>query len=207
MTRIRRLVLAAAAGALVCALPACATPTASDSPGGGPGAVASPQLPDGDVIGQGTVIDVDGRVQLCLGPVRESHPPQCSGLPVTGWSWDGVEGDETSGDTRWGAYAVQGSYDGETLAVTAPPVMLALYDPMMAEDPTGGKPGAAGEDTLARVQDELPDAFGDGYLDAYLQDGWVWVDVVWDDGTWQRAVDETYGADAVIVRPALREVG
>jgi len=205
MTCIRRLVLAVAAGALVCALPACATPSPSDSAPAGSGALASPGLPAGEVIGQGTVIDADGKVKLCLGPIAESYPPQCAGLPVTGWSWDDVEGYETAGDTRWGAYAVQGAYDGESLAVTQPPVLLALYDPMMVENPTGGAPGTADEDTLVRAQEDLPDAFGDGFLDASLQDGWVWVDVVWDDGTWQRAVDETYGADAVIVRSALRD--
>ncbi len=156
-------------------------------------------------MGVGTVMDVGGSVELCLGPVAESYPPQCSGLPVQGWTWDGVEGSESSGDTTWGAYAVQGTYDGESFTVTRPPIMLALYDPMMIEDPTGGVPGTADEATLLRIQEELPAALGSSYLSSSPQDGRLWVDVVWDDGTWQRAADDDFGADVVVIRSALRE--
>ena len=150
-------------------------------------------------------MDVAGSVELCLGPVAESYPPQCSGLPVQGWTWDGVEGSEISGDSTWGVYAVHGTFDGETFTVTQPPVMLALYDPMMIEDPTGGEPGPTDEATLLGIQEELPSALGLSYLSSSPQDGRLWVDVVWDDGTWQKAADDDYGADVVVIRSALRE--
>ncbi|MCR2765175.1 hypothetical protein NQ152_16845 [Microbacterium sp. zg.B48] len=206
MTRIRRLALAVTAGALICALAACATPTPSDSSPAGSGAFASPELPDGDVIGQGTVIDADGRVRLCLGPIAESYPPQCAGLPVTGWTWEDVEGYETAGDTRWGAYAVQGTYDGESFTVTQPPVILALYDPMTSPDPTGAEPGRGIATELQAIQDELPGLLGSDLLSASVADSRLWIDVVWDDGTRQAVADAVYGEEVIVVRSALRPV-
>lgn len=187
------------------AVTACATPSASDAAPGASLESLSPAPPEGEVVGVGTVMDVAGAVELCLGPVAESYPPQCSGVPLEGWTWNAVDGAETSGETTWGAYAVQGTYDGETMSVTQPPVMLALYDPMMIEDPTGGEPGSTDEATLLGIQEELPSALGDAYLGSTPQDRRLWVDVVWDDGTWQRAADDDYGADVVVIRSALRE--
>ena len=86
------------------------------------------------------------------------------------------------------------------------PIMLALYDPMMAEDPTGGKPGNGEEADLVAIQEELPDRLGDAYLSSYPEDGWLWVDVVWDDGTWQDAADAEFGDDVVLIRSALRSL-
>ena len=183
----------------------CAAADAPGSSSPAPLGSVTPVPPAGEVSAVGTVLDAVGEPELCLGPVAESYPPQCSGIPLEGWTWDGVEGAESSGDVTWGAYAVQGTYDGEAFTVTQPPIMLALYDPMATEDPTGGEPGAGDEATLAAIQDELPDRLGDSYLSSYPQDGWLWVDVVWDDGTWQDAADAEYGPDVVIVRSALRE--
>ncbi len=183
--------------------------------GAGPGATPAPAAfgtvapvpPEDEVGAVGTVLDVGGDVQLCLGAVAESYPPQCTGLPVEGWTWDGVDGSETSGDTRWGAYAVRGTYDGATFTMTNTPVMLALYDPIAPVDPTGGEPGAGDDATLARLQDEMPDRLGDAYLGSFPQDGWLWVDVVWDDGSLQEAADAEFGDDVVVVRSALHLTG
>jgi len=200
-------------GALLagCASPADAgdSPAISQTaPGAALGSVA-PGLPDGEVMAQGTVMDVAGDVQLCLGGILESYPPQCSGtgLPIAGWSWDGVDGAETSGEITWGAYAVQGTYDGTTFTSTQAPIMLALYDPMVPDDPTNGEPGPADEATLLTVQGEIHDALGDQALSSWPQDGRLWVQVVWDDGTVQDAADATYGDDVVVIQSALHEVG
>ncbi|MGN8551822.1 UNVERIFIED_CONTAM: hypothetical protein OHV15_04450 [Microbacterium sp. SLM126] len=213
MTRHRRHLLVALSAASVLALAGCATPAGSGAPAGAldapPGASLGslwPAPPEGDVVAQGTVMDVGGDVELCLGAVAESYPPQCGGIPITNWTWDGIDGSETSGDTTWGAYAVQGTYDGEEFTVTQPPIMLALYDPMMPEDPTGGEPGAGDEETLLAIQEGLPDALDEAYLSSYPENGWLWVDVVWDDGTWQDAADADYGDDTVVIRSALRPV-
>lgn len=203
----RRFIAAAALSAAACLpLSACATEsTAGAAPESRLGSV-DPGLPDGDVIGQGTVLDDGSGPELCLGAVMESYPPQCSGLPLTGWSWDGIEGSETSGGVTWGSYAVQGRYDGTSFAVTQPPIMLALYDPMMAPDPTAGKKGTGTDSELADLQTEIHDRLGEAVFATYTADGWLWVDVAWDDGTWQDAADGEFGDGKVIIRSALREV-
>jgi hypothetical protein len=194
-----------AAGALATASVLLLVGCATASPGG---AVVwdAPSPPAGEVMAQGTVMDAGGAVELCLGPIAESYPPQCSGIPVEGWSWDGIEGWETSGDVTWGAYAVQGRYDGSSFAVTGDPVMLALYDPMAPADPTDGEPGTADDAEVADMQDALPALLGDSLLASYPENGWLWVDVVWDDGTLQDAADATYGEGAVVIRSAMRAV-
>ena len=110
----RSTVTLALLAASVLALSACATSSggSADAPPGSSLGSLDPAPPSGEVIGQGTVMDVAGEVELCLGAVMESWPPQCHGIPLDGWAWDGVEGTESSGDVTWGAYAVQGTYDG-----------------------------------------------------------------------------------------------
>jgi hypothetical protein len=55
--------------------------------------------------------------ELCLGSVAESDPPQCRGIPLEGWSWDDVDGEETSAGTTWGYYHLVGGYDGDAFTV------------------------------------------------------------------------------------------
>jgi hypothetical protein len=211
MSRHRRHLLALALGAAsILALSGCATagasPAASDAPPGHSLGSLWPAPPEGEVTAQGTVMDIGGDVELCLGPIAESYPPQCSGIPITNWTWDGVDGSETSGDTTWGTYAVQGTYDGEAFTVTQAPIMLALYDPMPLPDPTGGKKGVGTEADLLAIQEELPDILHEAYFASAPENGWLLVDVLWDDGTWQDAADDDYGPNTVIIRSALHPV-
>lgn len=60
--------------------------------------------------------------QLCLGGVEESYPPQCGGPDVVGWDWDAVDGEESANGTTWGSYTVTGTWDGEALTLTEPPI-------------------------------------------------------------------------------------
>lgn len=205
-----RMLLASAALLGLLGLAACSTepgsspaPTSSGSPAWDASGVAPPE---GRVIGTGTVLDVAGDAQLCLGAVAESYPPQCSGIPLDGWTWDGVDGSETSGDTTWGTYAVYGTFDGERYTITDPPIMLALYDPVRPEDPTDGVDGTTSAAELTRVQDELSASLGSDALSLSSERGYVWVSVIWDDGTLQTSVDETYGDGVVIVTSALRPI-
>ncbi len=180
------------------------------SPAGTPPAIVgsiAPGLPDGEVTAQGTVLDTGDGAQLCLGAIAESYPPQCSGIPLREWSWEGVDGAESASGVTWGAYAVQGVYDGETFAVTQPPVMLALYDPMVPDDPTNGEPGPAGDAELLEVQARRHEELGADALESFPRDGRLWVRVVWDDGTLQDAADGAYGDGVVVIRSALHEVG
>jgi hypothetical protein len=65
------------------------------------------------------VMDVD-RPELCTGPVAESYPPQCGGPPIREWRWADHEGDyEQVGKVRWGAFVVQGYFDGDEYVVTS----------------------------------------------------------------------------------------
>ncbi|QEW03254.1 hypothetical protein [Microbacterium lushaniae] len=163
-----------------------------------------PALPEEEVVGAGTVLDEGDGAQLCLGPVAESFPPQCRGIPLHGWSWDDVVPDASSGDVRWGAYAVQGRYDGEALTVTTDATPLALYDPEPFPWPDGT--GTADEEELARIGEEAVGRFADAFLTATPRDGRLEVVVVWDDGTWQRQADAQYGDGLVVVTSALRSV-
>ncbi len=205
-----RLPLVAAAVAGVLALAACSTspgssPVPTSSVAGSVGAgTAAP--PEGRVIGTGTVLDVGGEVTLCLGAVAESYPPQCAGIPVDGWSWDGVEGSESSGETTWGSYAAYGTFDGDRFTVTDPPIMLALFDPVRGDDPVDGVQGTSTEAELQRVQDEMSSTLGDAALSLWTERGYVWVQVIWDDGTLQDEVDDAYGDGVVVVTSALREI-
>ncbi len=64
-------------------------------------------------------MDVD-RPELCTGPVAESYPPQCGGPPIREWRWADHEGDyEQVGKVRWGAFVVQGYFDGDEYVVTS----------------------------------------------------------------------------------------
>lgn len=212
-TSQRRLVLASASLAGLLALSACTVgpgsspaPTSTTVASDQPLESAEPGLPNGRVIATGTVMDVAGDVQLCLGAVAESYPPQCSGIPLDDWTWDGVDGSETSGDVTWGTYAVYGTYDGERYLNTDPPIMLALYDPIRPEDPTAGVEGTTDEAKLAKIQDDISARLGQDLLSIWPERGYVWLQVVWDDGTIQDAADAEFGDGVVVVTSALREI-
>lgn len=212
-TTQRRLSIAAASAVGLLLLSACATgpgssaaPTSTTVPSDQRLEDAHPDLPEGRVIGTGTVMDVAGDVQLCMGAIMESYPPQCDGVPLDEWTWEGVEGSETSGETTWGTYAVYATYDGERLTNTDPPIMLALFDPVAPEDPTGGVDGKTAADELTRIQDDLSSRLGDDALTLSTDRGYVWLSVVWDDGTIQKAADSEFGEDVVFVTSALRVI-
>lgn len=197
--------LAAVIAVAALALSGCATPAAGGTSGQSLGTTYPPP-PTGEVAAQGTVMDVAGEVKLCLGGIAESYPPQCSGIPLEGWSWEGIDGSETSGDTRWGAYALQGTYDGSAFTSTQPPIMLALYDPAPSTD-MNVEPADTPEDRLIAIQADMSRRFGADFLSSSIDQGHVWVDVVWDEDTWQNAADEEFGESVVIIRSALRTVG
>lgn len=192
--------------AAVALLAGCATAT----PGSGDGVPLPDPNPPADrlVSGQGTVLQTgDAAPQLCLGPVAESYPPQCSGPEIDGWDWSVIELKETAGDVTWGAYAVIGFWDGERFELTEPAIPLALYDPMMPEpDPRldPATPGAGTDEELADIQTELTDAFEP--LSSWTENGYLWVTVIYDDGSLQEYVDERYGSDLVAVVSALTRV-
>ena len=210
MTFLRRFARAGAAALLLAALAGCAD---AELPGGSP-SIVGPDAPpsaiaaDGEVLGTGTVLQKNGEeAQLCLGAVAESYPPQCGGPPISGWDWAAVDGEETASGVTWGTYAVQGTWDGTRFTVTQPPIMLALYDPMASPDPREdpANAGTSDEADLLTIQDELAEAVD--ILGSYPSNGYLFADVLYDNGQIQRYVDEVYGDGVVAVRSALRDLG
>jgi hypothetical protein len=115
-----------AAGLAPLAILVCACGTVERS-GVGPGTTgetppaprAAQPEPVGIYEGDGTVLEAkDHGPELCLGGVLASLPPQCGGVPLLGWDWHSVDGEERVGGTTWGSYHVVGRYDGETFTVT-----------------------------------------------------------------------------------------
>ena len=210
MTRhISRGLVAAFAAALI--LTGCA-----QAIGGSSGVDIDPPAPpasipaNGEVIGLGTVLQVAGEpVSFCLGGVAESYPPQCTGPGIVGWDWASVDGQESASGVTWGTYAVQGNWDGERMTVTQPPIMLALYDPMMMTPDPRRDPANAGdtaETELVEIQADLHELATVDVLATGPENGYLFVTVVYDDGHIQRYFDELYGADVVIVESALRPI-
>lgn len=191
-------------------LAACATPIGDDAgdglqilPDPPPASIPAP----GEVLGQGTVIQTGSdAAMLCLGAVAESYPPQCSGPEIDGWDWSTVEGTESSNGVTWGTYVVQGDWDGERFALTQPPVMLALYDPMPIEQPLlePANAGTTDEARLLAIQSEVHSTDGVPVLSSSPNNGYLFLDVVYDDGQIQRYFDQLYGERVVVVQSALR---
>jgi hypothetical protein len=202
-----------AASALLVALVGCAASGGGTAPGGSDDPWLPTALPEmvTEVHAVGTVLQVDDDApQLCLGAIAESYPPQCGGPEVVGWDWEAVEGEESASGVTWGAYAVWGDWDGETFTVTREPILAALYDPMVDPDaPDPWNPalpaGPLPEDEALALQSELEDVVP-GLLSSTPVNGRLVVEVQFDDGTLQRAFDERYGEDAVVVIPQLRPV-
>lgn len=81
-----------------------------------------------------TVMEAPGRgLQLCLGGIAESYPPQCGGLELVGWDWDAVDGEESASGSTWGSFTVVGTYDDETQTFT-------LTEPPRAPEPVTQDP-------------------------------------------------------------------
>lgn len=209
----------AAAVALVAALglavglSACATPrpggesdpSPPESPASDTTALESATPAPADrVTGTGMVMDDGGDVSLCLGAVAQSYPPKCAGIPVEGWSWDDVDGSDSQGDKRWGDYTVTGTYDGETFTITADPAPPASGDDHAGEDPTDGTPGTTDPQQLQEVLAEVSESVDAETLMSGVRDGYVWLTVVWDDGTLQDAADAEYGPGVVVIESVLQ---
>jgi hypothetical protein len=117
-------ILAASLASLLLVVSGCGTAErttgGSGTSGTEPPATSVPMPePTGLYEGDGTVLEAKDRgPELCLGGVLTSLPPQCGGVPLLGWDWRSVDGEESAGGTTWGSYHVVGRYDGETLTVT-----------------------------------------------------------------------------------------
>lgn len=116
---MRRRVVGVVAAGLV--LAGCGQPPPGAVPGTPGGAPSREPAPAGALTTRSpaTVLDAGDGAQVCLGGVMESFPPQCQGVPLSGWDWADHEGAyEEAGPARWGDFTVTGTFDGTTLTVT-----------------------------------------------------------------------------------------
>ena len=92
--------------------------------------------------------------ELC-GSIRESLPPQCSGLPLRNWEWAAVKGAESLNGTTWGTWHVTGTLDGEAFVLTEAPRPAEAEQ--VQEEPTRRplRNDRNIEKVLAGVQEEL----------------------------------------------------
>lgn len=90
-------------------------PSASSSPPPPSGSAALPSTvptPAGEVFTAATVLEKPGAgVQLCLGAVATSLPPQCGGPVIDNWDWATAPKHESAAGVTWGEYVVIGRYD------------------------------------------------------------------------------------------------
>jgi hypothetical protein len=151
--------------------------------------------PAGPVLAAGTVLDA-GTPMLCF-MVLTSLPPQCGGPAIIGWDWSAVPREEASG-VRWSdTVALEVVYDpaAYTLTPTQPPL-----DPAAITLPTREVPaGDLDEATIAALQADLvtidrADVLGNGG-----EQGTMVLEVVYDDGSMQAALDDIYGPGVVHV--------
>lgn len=154
-----RRVLATGSAALV--LAACGAAEEREPP-----AAAGPQRYAADAM---VLEEADGSgPMLCVGIVLESLPPQCGDVPLEGWDWDAVEGEERMSGTTWGEYRVIGTYDGERFTVdevlpSNPPPIESAYEPTPSpcEEPVGGwlaqLPGEGSRDLAIRYAETQPE--------------------------------------------------
>jgi hypothetical protein len=56
--------------------------------------------------------------QLCVSTTA-SMPPQCNGLTLSGWRWNGLN-PESDGGTTWGSYVITGTFDGRVFTLSEP---------------------------------------------------------------------------------------
>jgi hypothetical protein len=170
-------------------------------------AFPQPRLTGDELVGQGTVLQKgDAEPQFCLGGVEESYPPQCGGPTILGWDWSLAQHSESVSGTTWGTYAVFGTWDDTVFTQTQPPIPLSLYSPVGSPDPRQDPktPGVSNEAALTEIQASLNQP---PVLSSRIMNGYLWLSVLYDDGTIQTYVDEQYGADVVIVQSALRPAG
>ncbi|WP_377643021.1 hypothetical protein [Oryzobacter terrae] len=215
MSVIRVTIATVVTGLVAVTLAACGSATTPGGGGAAPSSSSAPAPPTtvppatGPVTGVGTVIEVPEKgPELCLGPVRESFPPQCEGVPLARWDWAkaGIQEESPAGTgtaVRWGTYAVTGTFDGLTMTVTTS-VSLALYDTVAPPSPRPMAPPELTADEWADVETGvrlLP-----GLLTSLREGdtGPVLVDVVHDDGTLQDWADAAFGVGAVRVTSMLR---
>lgn len=175
-------------------------PPAGDEPSTRPSATPSTSSttsqaqvvdPSGTLVANGLLMqkEAGGPVELCMGGVAESYPPQCGGPRLVGEiDWDSVKPERASGVT-WtsGSVWAVGRYDPKAgpsgtftlerpVSLTPPtPDLRASEAPMtfpqLCDDPYagGGRKGAGSPSELNELTELLPTL--EGYVGSWVSDG------------------------------------
>lgn len=180
--------------ALVCSfasmLAGCIAPT---QPAGTPTARNNPTTPSipGELRGQGTVLQRRPAEPIfCLGLVTASDPPRCSGPAIANWNWNSVSGSRTIGTVTHGDYLLQGTWDGKTFTLgQTPPRALGLNEYVQGpRDPRreAAHRGAGTPDQLRKIRNELSKDSDPALLEVVVENGYVFLTVIHDDGKLQK---------------------
>ncbi len=84
-------------------------------------------IPRDDVVYKGNVGGIidsgDGRGPMLTWFWLDSYPPQGGSIPVEGFDWDMIDGEQTANTTTWleEPLGVVGTFDGTTFTLTEPP--------------------------------------------------------------------------------------
>jgi hypothetical protein len=160
-----------------------------------------------DRVYQGQIIVFQGierdSAELCV-VVMESYPPQCEGLPVTGWEWDAVEHEEASG-VRWGTYVVTGTFDGKAFTVTEdaedPGATEELGGTDDVPDPAEDLSPEEIEAAATELQEQFPQlVFGHLPDDEH---GVAVIDALLVSAELEAYAAEHFPEDTIVFRPAL----
>jgi hypothetical protein len=128
--------------------------------------------------------------------ILDSHPPQCPGPLIDGWDWSAVLGEESVAGTSWGHYFLRGIWDGEVFTLSHPPVPFTPRSAENGSDPSGTPCEARRAPVLPELRETVTDIVT---TMTDLADGCVVVQVAYDDGTLQAAVDKRFGANAIVI--------
>ncbi|CAN7235299.1 hypothetical protein [Knoellia sp. LjRoot47] len=186
----------------VTAISACGTQSARDGAGSptsflsaSPSASASTTLVDlgSDVVAHGMLMQdtPDGPVELCLGGVAESYPPQCGGPTLVGEvDWSTLAPQRANGVTWtegevWaiGRFEPAGTaHSGGRLTLTRPlsltppagvtsPTPPPMSFPQLCDDPyaDGGSSSGGTDDAQNALMERLTSL--DGYVGSWVSDG------------------------------------
>ncbi len=147
-----------------------------------------------------------GAPMLCLGPVAASLPPQCGGPVIRNWKWSEAGHFASAGAVMWGSYEVTGTLAVGEFTQTRRPVPSTDAPPAEVSSTTEA-PGNGKEMQLLLLQTELTSLRGQPILRSGAENGYLVIDVVYDDGSLQRELDSKYGPRIILIRSALKPLG
>ncbi|MEO6317387.1 MAG: hypothetical protein ABIP36_01255 [Acidimicrobiales bacterium] len=93
---------------------------------------------DAPVVHRGhvTVLEEPGSpAHVCTGTFEQSAAPHCEGVPIDGWDWDAVEGEEQYGSTSWGDFEIDVVAAGGRLSLVDARALTAALGPAPAPFP------------------------------------------------------------------------